>query len=207
MLEQERLKPYVWNKLLYEWEQDFASNFPQLVIEITGPEVSILRNAIWTATQRDHWTSEYTAAGYKVPDDTEWDEITALVANLEAKLMGNDNVNLGFNDNVYVEDTQQLGQVNGSIYTAACPAGEVWTIQNANAVCTGSTTNIVQIWVQQNGANHAALVEATSVPASRQTIYNGNIVLHEGDRLIAYFWTTNGSCTITIRAFGYKTLV
>lgn len=58
----------------------------KLVI-VTDDELEILRRSLKAASKRGNWEAEVSGDGYLTPSDEKWDEIEALIADLEEKLM------------------------------------------------------------------------------------------------------------------------
>ena len=66
------------------------SGFDATIICLTGAELELLRNMTQYLHRRSTFVSEYHENYYLAPDNNEWNELDALVANLEDKLMGCD---------------------------------------------------------------------------------------------------------------------
>jgi len=82
-----RIKRYYGPRVLIDLAQLETSPFEALVLCLSGPERSILQNLMQYAHRRSTFVSEYHDDYYLAPSEAEWDDIDALVAGLEDKLM------------------------------------------------------------------------------------------------------------------------
>jgi len=82
-----RRKSYYPTRVLIGTDDTLNSSFPDGLLCLTGGELNILRNLMQYATRRANWVSTYESNSYLTPTEEEWDELQALVAGLEGKLM------------------------------------------------------------------------------------------------------------------------
>jgi len=82
-----RIKRYYGPRVLIDLAQLETSPFQALVLCLSGPERSIVQNLMQYAHRRSTFVSEYHDDYYLAPSEEEWDDIDALVAQLEDKLM------------------------------------------------------------------------------------------------------------------------
>jgi hypothetical protein len=90
MTETWRKKTYYEKRVLIETDRILESEFDDSIICLTGAELELLRNLMQYAHRRSTFVSEYAGSFYLAPDNDQWDQIDALVAGLELKLMGCD---------------------------------------------------------------------------------------------------------------------
>lgn len=84
----ERRRKYYGPRVLLDLADVVGSTFPDSLVCLTGQDFSMLRSLLEYLGRRSTWVSEYQEGFYLVPDDTEWDTVQAMVADLEEKLMG-----------------------------------------------------------------------------------------------------------------------
>ena len=63
------------------------NDWPSWIGCLSGQELYILRNLLNYAHRRINWVKTYYPNFYDMPDDTDWDEIDAIVSGLEENLM------------------------------------------------------------------------------------------------------------------------
>jgi hypothetical protein len=87
MTETWRIKRYYDPRVLIGVEDTLTCPYPGLVVCLEGSELNVLRNLLQYAHRRATWVSEYHDSYYLAPSNEEWDQIEALVAGLEEKLV------------------------------------------------------------------------------------------------------------------------
>ena len=88
MVESWRKKTYYKSRVLISTERVLDPQFADGLICITGAELEMLRNLPQYLKRRSTFAESETDAGYLSPSTADWDTIQAIVANLEEKLMG-----------------------------------------------------------------------------------------------------------------------
>lgn len=83
-----RRKTYYRPRVLISTERILDPQFDDGLICITGAELEMLRNLTQYLRRRSTFSEDETESGYLSPSDEDWDSIQAIVANLEEKLMG-----------------------------------------------------------------------------------------------------------------------
>jgi len=61
--------------------------FPDALVCLTGPQLAMLRNVTQYLHRRSTFASEYHEGYYLAPTNEEWDQLAAIVSDLEDKLM------------------------------------------------------------------------------------------------------------------------
>jgi len=92
MTEAERKRTYYRPRILISVDDVLESTFTDSLVCLTGAELNILRNLVQYAEREANWVSEYHTHYYLTPTDEEWQTLQALVAELEQKLMGCDDI-------------------------------------------------------------------------------------------------------------------
>ena len=90
MSESWRKKTHYATRILVESQRVINSDFKDALVCLTGGELEMLRNIAHYLERRSTFVSEYQASGYLCPDVDDWDTISAIVAQLQEKLMGCD---------------------------------------------------------------------------------------------------------------------
>lgn len=129
MSEEDTQHSYVETEVLIDSARVLSSTFPTIGVALTGNELEILRNILNYATRRRTFVGVYHDNYYLVADDDDWLEIEETVANLEEKLMGNENTIFGYNNRLFTrEDHTMLADVDWVQNHDAVPEGEVWIV-------------------------------------------------------------------------------
>lgn len=88
MVDNWRVKKYYDKRVLVETARILDSSFEATLICLEGAELELLRNMCQYLHRRSTFASEYHVNYYVAPSTIEWNELDAIVANLEEKLMG-----------------------------------------------------------------------------------------------------------------------
>lgn len=83
-----RRKTYYAGRVLIETEHVLSSTSKDSLVCITGPQFEMLRNLTQYLKRRSTFVSEYHDSYYDAPTTAQWDDIQAIVADLEETLMG-----------------------------------------------------------------------------------------------------------------------
>lgn len=88
MADEWRRKTYYNKRVLIDVSRVLDPQFDDSLICVTGAHFELLRNAVQYLRRRSTFVSEYHDGYYVAPSNAEWDELSAIVANLEEVLMG-----------------------------------------------------------------------------------------------------------------------
>lgn len=88
MVESWRRKTYYRHRVLISTERVLDPQSEDALLCITGAQLEMLRNLTQYLKRRSTFSQSETEAGYLAPDSDDWDDIQAIVADLEEKLMG-----------------------------------------------------------------------------------------------------------------------
>jgi len=93
-----RKKTYYKPRVLISTERVLDPQFEDGLLCITGAEFEMLRNLTQYLRRRSTFSEDETESGYLSPSTADWDTIQAIVANLEEKLMGCEELMAVFED-------------------------------------------------------------------------------------------------------------
>lgn len=82
-----RSKKYVEGRVLIETDRVLNPQFKSTVVEVSGAQLEILRNLMMYPNQESTFVSTYENQHYLMPTVDEWNILSAVVADLEEKLM------------------------------------------------------------------------------------------------------------------------
>ncbi|GAG90115.1 unnamed protein product, partial [marine sediment metagenome] len=83
-----RRKSYYEPRVLIDTSRVLTPHFDDALVCLTGAELEMLRNLTQYLHRRATFAASYQETYYYAPTEAEWDDIQAIVANLEEKLMG-----------------------------------------------------------------------------------------------------------------------
>lgn len=174
------------------------------VVFLTGGQLELLRNLMQYANRRTTFVSDYYIGYYLSPDDYNWNFIQQRVADLEEKLMGNNNVIWGYTDRYYenIADESMPAGIQDKL-GAVVPEGEVWEVTGMSVI--HSSTSITRIRVgSYNGANYINVGEKLAPAASTVYPFMMDLILKEGDRLFWRFYDLTLNDDVYCTAWGSK---
>lgn len=204
MSETERRTRYDNKRVMIETQRVLDSQFDDAVLCITGGQLELLRNLMMYLRRESTFVSEYHASDYFTPTVGEWDNLLAVVANLEEKLMGNENVIWGYSDPV-AQEVKELSASVGSdtLSSAPVPSGEVWVVQAIAAFDVDTDLSSIKIQVFSGGVP-VHLYYADPGEANIPAVWSGEVVLpHNGYIYVTFLGTVEGD-DIYLRYLGYK---
>lgn len=155
------------------------------VLFFTASEIELMRNLVDYANRRSTFVSDYYMGYYLSPDDTDWNLIQSRVADLEEKLMGNNNVLWGYTDR-YMEAIEEPDMPAGEsdILGTVVPEGEVWEVTGMSARVLSGVSNRIRVGMM-SGTAEVYAGETLSPNYAEIYVYHMDLILKEGDRL---FW-------------------
>jgi len=120
---------YRTDRILLSAARLLDTQFDGFSLHLTGAQVEMLRNVVDYLNRPSSYVETYGDGYYITPDAADFDEIQAIVADLEDKLMGNDNVPWGYNDRL-VQATSVIDTEPATVDLTLGdpPAGELWII-------------------------------------------------------------------------------
>lgn len=207
MSEEELRRAYPTTRILVESDRILTPTFDDAELFFTGAQIELMRNLLGYANRQNTYVATYGPGYYVMPDATDFDDILAIVADLEETLMGNRNVLWGYTDRL-TETTTLQSDVNGTftINLPAVSSGEVWRVMGACVYRDINAGQYARIRIVYSGG--ATSIEDISMPATG-TLYpsTSKIVLKAADNIrVQFFGATIGE-TVIASAWGYKMVV
>ena len=199
--------PYKFGRVLIESERVITPTLPGVTLQLGGGQVEMLRNIVYYLGLRNTFVSEYFDIDYEAPDDDDWETITTLVADLEYKLMGSENVPWGFNERIVGQTIETDATVGTNIlYSTTVPANEVWVIDYANALNVNTACSLVYIILYGSGVK-VVVEQSTTLAAGQYLRGEPKSTLQEGDKLEFQFFGCTAGDDLHCRWWGYKMVV
>jgi len=174
---------YNGTRILIEAERVLDSSFAAQGLYLTGAQIEMLRNITHYLNRRSTFVGEYHDGYYLMPDDTDWDAIQAIIADMEDKLMSTENVPWGYNVRWKYDLGMLVGFGGGTAThaTSPVPAGTVRVLEGVS-------------WQNQTGARSTMVIRVTPSPAitlAREVTplqydpltWFGRLTLQEGDKI------------------------
>lgn len=88
MSEEWRRKTYYDKRVLIDTERILDPQFEDSILCLTGAQLELVRNLMQYLHRRSTFASDYEKGYYLAPDNDEWDNLQAIVADLEETIMG-----------------------------------------------------------------------------------------------------------------------
>lgn len=199
-----RRRSYDTRRVLIDSARVLDPQFNDSLVCLSGAELELLRNLTQYLHRQDTFVATYCANHYLTPDQDAWDAIQAIVAGLEEKIMGCNNVVYGYMD-VLGHAFGPVSTVDGqfTVLGAQVPADEVWRVLGINVMRGTNAPN----WI-----HCVATIDSTDInlkilkpPVNWESEYLPiDLVLKEDDRIRCLFdgATIGESCLL--HYWGYK---
>ena len=207
MSEVERRRQYTETRVLIDSVKILSPTFDDGDLYFTGSQIELMRNLMQYANRIESYVAEYEPGYYLTPDNDDWDDIQAIVADLEEVLMGNPNTLWGYADRyarIQSDQSDTLGAF--TINLPAVTAGYVYTVLGVGVLRTVNIGSYAR--VQLVASTIPITLEDIDIGAlSRMYPSTREIVLAPGDNIRVIY---NGSTVdeyLFTSAWGYKTLV
>lgn len=144
MSEAERRRGYSDPRVLLETARVLDPQFSDGVLYITGAQLEMLRSLCQYLRRPGTFVTEYSEGFYLTPTTEEWDDLQAIVADLEETLMGNPNTLWGYVDRWVEQVSEQEATAGTNILSfAEVPEGYVYTLDLLGAVDVNTAVSIV----------------------------------------------------------------
>lgn len=200
----ERRRKYRYDRILIESARILSPQFDAAVLYFTGAQIELLRNVTQYLRKLETYVAEYHPGYYLTPDESDYDDILAIVADLEETLMGNANVIFGYNDNLS-ERIYEDSDVNDdfTIETTQVPEGEMWRVLG---MCMMRTSESPQWALPQATMDSVAIrLGDVYIENDYRTYYlNIDVLLNVADRLAVVFESAVIGESCRIWYWGYK---
>lgn len=204
MSEAERRRNYRYDRVLIETTRILSPQFNPAVVYLTGAQIELLRNMTQYLRRLETYVTTYAEGYYLTPTVADYDDLLAIVADLEETLMGNDNTIWGYEDTIFASVGRVLtadATYNRILFT--CPAGYIYIIHGVSSI--NMTTALETRHRINDGAAAHEIAVVDPQPADKWMITGPvRYVLKEGDYLmVSMFGALTGDETY-VRAFGIK---
>ena len=207
MSESERRRKYRYDRVLIETARVLSSTFDDAVVFLSGAQLEMLRNVTQYLRRLATYVTEYNPGYYLTPTSADYDDILAIVADLEEQLMGNPNTIWGYKDTYRdVNYTTVSGTGTRTLYYGTVPSGEVWRIEGLTASNDATVCTKVMFWVGYPEGN-AIIHEQASPAAGARVLWNGMLTMKEGTNFWVQYYGCQDGDELTTYARGYKMVV
>lgn len=190
--------------MLIEASRILDSQFNKIGLELTGAQVELLRNATMLFHEQDMFVETYHDGYYLNASDADYDVILSIVAELERKLMGNDNVIFSYNDR-HLERWYSIDHAPGMqlLETMPVPAGYVYVIEEISVlqVVTGGSYQHLRV---SDDVDFVYLDYWDDILAGIPNTRHTRVTLKEDDYIRATFGSTANDEHIELAVWGYK---
>lgn len=207
MSEVERRRSYWYNAILIDSDRVLTPQFDDAVIYVTGAQLELLRNVTQYLNRRNTYAAESHDGYYLVPDDADYDEILAIVADLEETLMGNPNTIWGYADRWSVfRQATSTGSYHTYCSTVAVPAGYVYVLEHWEIYHLGDQDCGMTLGMGATGTV-PIIYDAPAVPSGDYIYQPANMTMKEDDVLtldVISLPDTKGS---RLRVWGHMMIV
>ncbi len=203
--EDDRQIRYNTLRVLISAQRVLSSSFPPTTVFLEGSELEILRNLMNYAANRETFVETYAENYYNWVEMDDWVEIGGIVASLEGKLMGTNNVAWGYND-IYKEDLSGVAMgIPGSHlgWGSVVPEDEVWIIDLISVTSLDNIPTSTEIWIN-DGTTTWLIVRLTGQAVAQPMNYEGRLTLCEGMKVGIYVNGVTAGDDISAIALGYK---
>jgi len=156
--------------------------FNDAVVYLTGAQIELLRNVSGYLRRLETYTAEYHLGWYLTPTAGDYDQLMAIVADLEEKLMGNENTIWGYKDQ-HCESYAGTKSGDGTYqqWGSAVPAGEVWVLQQVLLVNTTGARGRIDLMVDTSEG--LLYLDSVGAPGTDAVVWTGALVMEEGNSL------------------------
>lgn len=203
MSESLRRRRFRYDRVMIESARILDPQLSDAVVYLTGAQVELLRNMTQYLRRIETYVVEYHLGYYLTPTVEDYDDLLAIVADLEETLMGNPNTLWGYHDGlVKVASGVLTGDGDKTIYGAAVPAGEVWRVEGINAWNEDSAFTRL-LAVAHHSAADVAVVDNPSPGAGERNCWSGVLTLKEGETINAEFYGCTDGDTVHLVFNGY----
>ena len=207
MSETARRKGYVSTRVLIDAARVLTPTFDDAVVYLTGAQLEVLRNLTQYANRQESYVAEYESGYYLTPDVDDWDDIQAIVADLEETLMGNPNTIWGYKDR-WLEQIATVSTGAGTTVASSdpVPEGYVYVLEHFSCSHNGGVARSVTLHMDVGGSN-PILYEAPSLPSGDWVIQTTNLTMKEGDKVTWTVYALADTYTARLRMWGHMMVV
>ena len=198
---------YWTDRVLLDAARLLSPQFDGFWIHIDGAQVEMLRNVVAYLNRPSSYVDTYADDYYITPDTTDFDALQAIVADLEHKLMGNDNTPWGYNDRVAYQEIV-TGSAPGTVDVKTSPVDE-HKIQRITEITVFNNTSVnttITLQVVQGTITHYLRLWQLPAAYIPQT-WSGDLTLKEDDHILAMFYGCTSGDDLYLQVTGYEMVV
>ena len=203
----ERRRKYRYDRILIESDRILSPQFDDAVLYVTGAQLEMLRNVTGYLRNLQTYVDEYQPGYYLTPDVSDYDDILAIVADLEETLMGNPNTIWGYYA-PYAEIIQSSTMAAGDSdrYGDHVPEGEVWRVFNIACWVESATCTRFRLSAHIDGV-YLTLANEQPPVTTNWYRYQFDLTLKEGDFIYVSYYDMTLNDGVRNDISGYKMIV
>lgn len=198
---------YRYGRVYIEAARILNPQFNGVTLTLTGAQVELLRNATMLFHLQDAFVDTYHDGYFMNASDADYNNIQAIVADLEEKLMGNINILWGYSEHLASTRTEDDAEAGINYLTfASCPAGEIWIIETIDGY--NINTNPTAIQFESLDASVIARIQHELSPGTNiPVVWNGKVTLAQGCHIRVRFDGCALNDNLRAHVWGYKMVV
>jgi len=203
MSETDRMSFYTPLRVLIDSGRILNPTVKDGTVYLAAAHLEMLRNLTQYLHRRSTFVSEYESMYYLMPDDTDWDSIEQIVAELEYRLMPGKVTMWGYTDRLFsqVDDTVPSGTTLTQMHPLV-PDDTLWRILGVS-IYTDSDTAFCYLY-GKFGATLAAIQETVQLTPQLDTVVHPiDVVLKAGDRFQIYYYGLQQGQRVLSTLWGY----
>jgi hypothetical protein len=187
MSEAERRTGYDDARVLIQSSRILLPQFPAQTVQLSGAQVELLRNITSYLNRRTTFVAEYQDSYYLTPIDVDWDDIQAMVASLEEKLMVTENVIWGYKDRLFTREDHTTFAAGAFVQDHSdVPANEIWVVSGIS-LFSDKPNGTVTVLAELPTIATAITNQITVIQNQWIAVTGLNLTMKEGDH-IAFSW-------------------
>lgn len=207
MSEASRRTAYLEERILITAERILDPQFNAQGITLDGAQVELLRNVVGYLRRDTTFVDEYEAGYYLKVTDDDFDDISAIVADLESKLMQNDNTLMGYAERYLEQIVVNNAPAGTNIITSdAVPAGELYIVTTICVIDVESAPTSIRFGIDVDGTRYYGGQNA-SPAAGRWYTFPGEWYYAEDDKVLVVFDGVTLNDTLIVNIWGRKMIV
>ena len=188
MSENERRRKYRYDRVLIETARVLSSTFDDAVVFLSGAQLEMLRNMTQYLRRIETYVTEYNPGYYLTPTSADYDDILAIVADLEETLMGNPNTLFGYKsgfDDISARTVSGAG--DETLYFGAVPSGKVLRLESSSAWNQDTACTKIRIWIALSGGDYI-IADKDNPAAGEPVFFDGMCTMPAGSDMKAEFF-------------------
>ncbi len=204
MSESERRRKYRHDRVLIETARVLSSTFDDAIVYLTGVQLEMLRNVTQYLRRLETYATEYNPGYYLTPTPGDYDDILAIVSELEEVLMGNPNTIWGYDDSIAEAwSTTKSGAGDLTRIVVTVPAGYLYVLQTVQT--RNTDTVVLHQHVLYRSPQEYEIEVFDAHPVGEYAIAKKlPYVLKAGDQYRVRFYDCADGDALQVRYWGYQ---